>query len=511
MNRRILINESLGETRIAILEDQSLVELYYELPENERMVGDIYYAKVAKVIRGLQAAFIDIGKKQDAFLHFSDLDPRLLGFDPQSKKEEQFKHVGKVDRSLANNDVPIHKGQKILVQITKEPIAKKGARVTTDISIAGRFLVLVPNENMVGVSRKIMRRRERRRLKRVGHEIKPEGFGLVIRTVAEGQDEEALRADCEQLLKRWDKMVKSMQTTHVPAVVHKEMGVLSSVVRDLFTSNISELIIDSKKMHREITRYLKDVSPQLVERVKLHQEKTPIFDKHGIESQINKSLSRKVWLKKGGYLFIDHTEALTAIDVNSGRFRGKSNHDANSLSINLQAAEEISRQLRLRDIGGIIIIDFIDMVQAENRRKLEQHFGRLLKRDRSQVNITKLSEFGIIEMTRERVRPTLLFSISEPCPACMGTGRVISKSTMLAKIERWIKRYRSSHGERSLQIVVHPELAKYLTEGYKSPLRKISWKYWTRVKVVTDENISMDDFRFLNRTGEKDLTDEFMA
>jgi len=245
--------------------------------------------------------------------------------------------------------------------------------------------------------------------------------------------------------------------------------------------------------------------------VKLHQEKTPVFDKFNIESQINKSLSRKVWLKRGGYIFIDHTEALTAIDVNSGRFSGRGDHDSNSLKINLDAAKEIARQLRLRDIGGIIIIDFIDMIHQKNRQKLYDEFKRELRKDRAQANITQPSEFGIIEMTRERVRPALLFAISEPCPACVGTGRVISKSTTSAKIERWIMRYRHEGGSRSVQLVVHPELAKYLSEGKKSPLRKLTWSYWTRIKIVTDENISMDEFRFLDKMGEEDLTDRFMS
>jgi len=509
MEKSIVINVSLNETRIAILENKTLVELYYEVAEKERMVGDVYYARVAKVIKGLQAAFIDIGKKHDAFLHFSDLDDRLLGFDPASKKGNVFPRYSRTGSDP--DDIPIRKGDRILVQITKEPVAEKGARVTTNLSLAGRYLVLVPNDRVVGVSRKIQNRKEKYRLKRVGRSIRPKGFGLVIRTVADGKSEAELKADLDNLIKRWEQLVKNMKNCQLPAVVYKEVGMLSSIIRDLFTADVNKLVVDDKKMYREIVKYLREVSPQLVNRVVLHQKKIPVFDAHNIESQLTKSLSRKVWLKRGGYLFIDHTEALTAIDVNSGRFRGKRDHDANSLKINLDAATEIARQLRLRDIGGIIIIDFIDMVDPKNRQKLQEAFKRELRKDRAQANIAPLSEFGIIEMTRERIRPVLLFAISEPCPACMGTGRVVSKTTTVAKIERWIKRYRSEGGARNVQLVVHPQLADYLSEGYKSPLRKLVWQYWTRIKLMTDENISMDDFRFLDKMGEEDLTDRFMT
>ena len=509
MEKSIIINVSLGEMRLAILEDQTLVELYYELPEKDRMVGDIYYAKVAKVIKGLQAAFIDVGKKQDAFLHFSDLDDRLLGFDPNYKNGHTFPR--RRNYSWTADEVPIKKGDSILVQITKEPLAAKGARVTSNISLPGRYLVLVPNDNVVGVSRKIYNRKEKYRLKRVGRSFRRPGFGMVIRTAAEGKEEAELKADYDGLIKKWDALVKNMKSAKPPQLVHKDVGMLSSVIRDLFTSDINKLIVDDRKLHRDIVRYLRDVSPKLVDRVHFYQEKIPVFDKYHVESQINKSLSRKVWLKRGGYIFIDHTEALTAIDVNSGRFSGKGDHDANSLKINLDAAKEIARQLRLRDIGGIIIIDFIDMINRQNRQKLEHEFKRELRRDRAQANITPLSEFGIIEMTRERVRPALLFAISEPCPACMGTVRVISNSTNETKIERWIKRYRREGGSRSVQLVVHPELAKYLSEGRKSVIRKLTWNYWTRFKVVMDENISLDEFRFLDKMGEEDLTDQFIS
>ena len=505
----IIINVSIGETRIAILEHNKLVELYFELPENDRMVGDIYYGKVAKVVKGMQAAFIDIGKKQDAFLHFSDMGDNFVDF--LTLSDAKFRASRQRFKKGMSPDSYLRAGQHIFVQITKEPIAHKGARVTTNLSLPGRFLVLMPFDNVVGVSRKIIDRDEKIRLKKLGRSLQPEKHGMVIRTVSARKPDQAIKSDLDLLIKAWNEFVKKVGSANAPCLLHKDMGMLSSVIRDLFTEDVDRLIVDNKRLFKQIEKYLKDVSSGLKDRLELYQKKEPIFDEFGIESQITKSLARKVWLRSGGYIFIDHTEALTAIDVNSGRFLGSRSHDSNSLKINLEAAREIARQLRLRDIGGIIINDFIDMTEEKNKKRLQEEFARELRKDRSQVNITPISEFGIIEMTRERVRPALLYSISEPCPACMGTGRVISKSTVAARIERWVKRYRSEKSERSLQLIVHPELARFLKAGYKNPLRRISWKFWTRIKVIEDDNMNMEEFKFLDRNGEEDLTPKFMT
>ena len=528
MNKDIIINASYGETRIAILENKVLTELYFELPENERMVGDIYYGRVAKVVKGMQAAFIDIGMKQDAFLHFSDIGDTFMKFQslfeqkeepqqpqqtqqPQQPQKPQRQQQGQRRREYSRDILPLRNGMPILVQITKEPMANKGARVTTNISLPGRLSVLIPFENIVGVSRKIWKRREKYRLKQIGRKVKPNGFGVVLRTVSEGKDDTIVKADLENLVRTWTKITKTIKKVQPPTLVHKDMGMLSSVVRDLFTPDISRLVVDNKKMYSQIVKYLKELSPQLVDRVQFFSKKEPIFDSFSIESEVQKSLSRKVWLKSGGYIFIDHTEALTAIDVNSGRFHGKRNHDENSLKINIEAGAEIARQLRLRDIGGIIIIDFIDMVEDANKKKLEDAFKTEMRNDRSQANVAPLSEFGIIEMTRQRVRSALLLTISESCPACMGTGRIVNKSTISSKIERWIRRYRTEGGERSIQLVLHPELSKFMTSGYRSHIRRISWKHWMRIKVISNDNMSMDEFRVFNKIGEEDLTEQFMA
>jgi len=349
MKKEIIINISVGESRVAILEDGRLAELYLEKPENERMVGDIYYGKVAKVIKGMQAAFIDIGLNQDAFLHFSDVSENLASFNQIFPRDAVNAPRGGGGGNNNNNQRQHHHGrdygepqlrtgQPILVQVTKEPISSKGARVTTEISLPGRFLVLIPYDDMIGVSRKITNRRERARLKQLGRAIKPQGFGLVIRTVSEGRDEAMLRADLDDLVRTWETLVGKVQKTPPPTLVHKDMDVLSSVIRDLFTNDVSLLAVDNKKMHKQIIKYLHDVAESLVQRTELYTGRVPIFDKYGIEAEITRSLSRKVWLKSGGYIFFDHTEALTAIDVNSGRYIGKKDHDANSLKINLEAA-----------------------------------------------------------------------------------------------------------------------------------------------------------------------------
>lgn len=502
MKKDIIINSSIAETRIAILEDNKLVELFAERPENERMVGDIYFGRVAKVVPGMQAAFVNIGMKQDAFLHFSDVGDTVREYsstiDVGDRPKRPRKRVERREPLLKTN-------QEILVQITKEPIANKGARITAELSLPGRFLVLVPDDSMIGVSRKISDRKEKRKLKNLARQIRPKGFGLIIRTVAEGKTEVELKSDLEALRKEWNIIQKKVKKETPPVLIHKDMGMASSVIRDLFTSDINSLMVDSKKLHREIVKYLKDVAPPLLQRVELYSDKVPIFDKFKIETEINKSLSRKVWLKSGGYVFFDHTEALVAIDVNSGRFISRRDHERSSLKINLEAAHEIARQLRLRDLGGIIVIDFIDMIEDESKKRLHDEFKRELRKDRAQVNITQLSEFGIIEMTRERVRPSLLFALSEPCPACKGTGRIISKTSIVTQIERWIKNYRSISKDRNLELHVNPEFVGFLTKGYKSRIRRIMWKFWMRIKVVADDSVGMDEFKFYRKGEDKEL------
>jgi ribonuclease G len=505
MHKEIIINSSIGETRIAILEEGKLVELFVEKPDRERMVGDIYLGKVVNVVKGMRAAFVNIGQKQDAFLHFSDIGESFSTVSAMIDRDDE----NHVEEEIPPEQIKV--GQEILVQIIKEPISTKGSRLTTQISLPGRFCVLVPNSSMVGVSKKIDSIKERRRLRKVARSMRPDGFGIIVRTVAEGRHEPVLKADIESMLKIWQKLEKKLQNAKPPMLVYKDMGMTSSVIRDLFTSDISKLVVDSKKLYREITTYLKDVARGMVSSIEYYNKKIPIFDFYGIEAEIEKSLARKVWMKSGGYIIFDQTEALVAIDVNSGKFIGHKDHEQNSLKINLEAGTEIARQLRLRDLGGIIVIDFIDMRDERNKRRLHEEFKKELRKDRAQANITPISEFGLIEMTRERVRPSLLFTFSETCPTCKGLGRITAKSTTLTKIERWLRRFKASSKERSIRLVIHPEIKSFLTEGIRSPIRRIMWNQRILIDLQEDQNLDIDEFRFFSKKDSTDITDKFIS
>jgi ribonuclease G len=519
MKKEIIINDATHETRIAILEDGSLVELYVERPEKERMVGDIYKGQVENVLPGMMAAFVDIGHKQNAFLHFSDIGDSVLssfgGVEDENGEEgdesqNRPRRGGRRRRrrragSYRSGDVQIKSGQDLMVQIIKEPISTKGARVTTDISLPGRFMVLVPNNDMIGVSRKIENFRERRRLKRIAREIKPDGFGMIVRTVATDKDKDILKKDLDALVKTWKQIEKDAKKDKAPIQIYQDLSMASSVIRDLFTPDINRVIIDSKKLHKRVTSYLKDVSAGMLSRVELHRNKMPIYDHYGIESEIDASLERKVWIKGGGYLIIEHTEAMLSVDVNSGKFIGRKDHEQNSLKVNMAAARETARQLRLRDIGGLIVVDFIDMEEEGNRKRLYDEMRRELRKDRAKTAVLELSDFGLMQMTRQRIRPSLLYTVSEPCQECDGTGRVLSKEGILTRIERWLARFKVRARDRRLRVTVHPEIAPLL-----SRLRML-FKFWISLEVETDPNMRLEDFKVWSKKREKDITEEFLS
>jgi ribonuclease G len=544
MKKEIVINSTANEHRIAILEDGKLAELFVETPGKERMVGDIYFGKIAKVMPGIRAAFIDVGLQQDAFLHFSDVGSSLSEYNalfdddedddeesptPESappaaegavaptSQAEAAPHQHDSRRGGSHNDrsprvdrdVNLQKGQEILVQITKEPVGKKGVRVTSEISLPGRFLVLLPFDGKVGVSKKLTDFKEKRRLRKVVRSILPAGFGAIIRTVAEGKEDNLIRQDLEELIRVWANIQKAVKTEKPPALVYKDMTTTSSVIRDLFGDRVERVAVDDKKLFKEIKAYVQWMSPDMLDRLEYYKGKEPIFDKYGVEKDIQTLMSKKVWLKSGGYIFLEKTEAMTVIDVNSGRYAAKKEQELNSLRTDLEASREITRQLRLRDIGGIIVIDFIDLDDEKNKKKVYDEVKKELKRDRAKATVLPMTEFGLMQITRQRIRQNVQMSFSDACPTCGGTGMVQSKTTTLNQIERWIKRFKSESREFRLQLNVNPNTGIYLTQGTISRLTKIMFKFFVKVKVVQDPAMAMDEFRFISVKQNKDITEQY--
>jgi len=544
MRKEIIINAAANETRIAITEDGRLAELFVETANKEKMVGDIYLGKVAKVMSGIKAAFIDLGLNQDGFLHFSDIGNRFEEYssmigDDDEEDEKGENGVAVSEPAVAageagrpefpaehgpshphppqnressrppRREIHLEKGQEVIVQITKEPVGKKGVRVTSEVSLAGRFLVLLPFDGKIGISKKIGSFKEKRRLRKIVQSILPEGFGVIIRTVAEGKEEDSLKKDLEDLIKTWREVEKTVKSEKAPCLLYKDMSTTSSVIRDLFSNDVARVVIDSKKLHREIRAYIKYTSAQLLDKIELHRDKAPIFDTFGIEKEIETTLSRKVWLKNGGYIIIEPTEAMVVIDVNSGRYAAKKEQEQNSLRTDLEAAREIKRQLRLRDMGGIIVCDFIDLEDERNKKKVYEELKKEFRKDRAKVTVLPMTEFGLVQITRQRIRQNILHSFTEPCPACGGTGLVRSKTTTLNQLERWIRRFKAETRESKLTLRVHPELALVLRAGTISRLRKIMLKYFVWIKLEADPSTPIGEFRFISGKQDKDITDQF--
>ncbi len=547
MRKEILINSAANETRIAITEDGRLAELFVETAHKEKMVGDIYLGRVAKVMPGIKAAFIDLGLNQDGFLHFSDIGDRfeeyssLIGDDEADVETEEEQVAASEAVAVAANEqvkaisassppeqpagtshgrgsgrppvkpVQLQKGQEIIVQVTKEPVGKKGVRVTSEVSLPGRFLVLLPFDGKVGISKKITNFKEKRRLRKIVQAVLPDGFGAIIRTVAEGKDDALIHKDLEDLVSTWREVEKLVKSEDAPCLLYKDMSTTSSVIRDLFSNDVTRVVTDSRKLHREISAYIRYTSPKLLDKIEHHREKRPIFDTFGVEKEIETTLSRKVWLKSGGYIIIEHTEAMVVIDVNSGRYAAKKDQEQNSLRTDLEASREIARQLRLRDIGGIIVIDFIDLDEERNKKKVYEELKKEFRRDRAKVTVLPMTEFGLVQITRQRVRQNILHSFTEACPACGGTGLVQSKTTTLNHLDRWMRRFVAEGKELRLTLRVNPGLAPTLTAGPMSRLRRMMLRYRLLIKLETDAIIPFGEFRVISRKQERDITDQFKS
>ncbi len=536
MKKEIVINATNEEVRIAIFEDTRLSEFFIEGYERERMLGDIYLGKVARVIPGIKAAFIDIGHKQDAFLHFSDIGNKLeeyaslIGDDSDVDTTEDEHDFDSDERGSAllddsellskskpeprekrsqhysNPATQLQKGQEIIIQVIKEPIGNKGVRVTSEVSIPGRFLVLMPFDNKIGVSKKLSNFKEKRRLKRIVRSILDEGFGAIIRTVADGVDEEALKSDLRQILNTWKKIEEKLKSVKPPTLLYKDMSMTSSVIRDLFNHDVTKAVIDSKKLYKEIKEYAINAAPSISDKIELYRGKEPILERFKIEKEIEGLYSKKVYLKSGGYIYIEHTEAMVVIDVNSGRYYAQSEQELNSLKTNLEAAREIARQLRLRDIGGMIVVDFIDLEDERNKKKIYDELKKEFRKDRAKSTILPMTDFGLVQITRQRVRQSLFHSVKSPCPFCGGSGVITTKSNVVSRIETWIRRYVSSTSERKFELRVNPSVHNYLSEGFINTIWKLRLKFFSWITVVPDATLLPDEVKVYSAKQKKIVT-----
>jgi ribonuclease G len=501
-----LVNAHPDVTRIAILEDGRLMELIVERADGRRIVGNIYLARVNAVLPGMQAAFVDIGLERSAFLHVSDV--RVGGLDArafaQSLVEEKPLQAG--EGGNQSIEELIRRGQEILVQVTKEPIGTKGARVSTRISIAGRYVVSMPGDPVAGVSRKIGDRRERSRLREIVSRVRSDGFGIIARTAGSEQDEDSFKADVERIVERWHEIGDLALKSRAPSLLHQEYDVVTMTIRDLVAGDMTSFLTDSKEVYSVARNYLKRISPELAEKVRLYRGKTPVFDHYGIEGEIAQLMNREVPLKSGGSLVIEQTEALVAIDVNTKRYVGKKSQENTILKTNLEAAREVARQLRLRDIGGIIVIDFIDMDVEEHREKVLNTLRSELGRDRSPTKTCQVSSLGLVEMTRKRVRPSLVQSLSEPCGHCGGSGRVLSALSAATRLERFLERASLRKNHRSVVVSVHPELAAYLLSEEGRRMDYIVEKSKLDVHIYEDRRLRVDEFKAYSLDSHEDIT-----
>ena len=532
MKREILINAGARETRVAILEDGKLVELLVDRPDNRRMVGDVYLGKVEAVLPGIQAAFVDIGTEKSAFLHASDLVRESAEEAEDDEDEDESDNgngdgVASASRNGAEN-VPaavhqsrrgrkappiqdaLKRGQEIMVQISKEPISTKGPRVTAQLSLAGRFLVYIPDSSRVGVSRKIGSGAERQRLKEQVAAILPErSGGVIVRTVSEDVTPEALARDLEMLMAQWKKIQRKSKFTRAPALLHRETGLTRGLVRDLFSAKVDNLKIDSKPVFNEVVEYLKTVAPDLIPRVMLYEAPKPLFDSAGIESEIRNAFKRRCDLPSGGYLIIEPTEALVSIDVNSGRYTGKKDPEKTVLRTNMEAAAEVARQLRLRDVGGIIVCDFIDMETRQSRERVLQELRMHLSRDRARTKAFAVSDLGLVEMTRQRVRQSHYQSMTGPCPTCEGTGRVFTPETIVRRMERSVRRMVIEGRRDNLLVKLHPEVAMYVLEEEKELVHKLQKAASFSLELRDDPLLKPDEFKLVVKGQGRDVTQQY--
>ncbi|MCF8362878.1 MAG: Rne/Rng family ribonuclease [Prolixibacteraceae bacterium] len=513
MSNELFIDVSPSEIVIALVEDKRLVELTREKSGTKFTVGDIYLGKVKKIMPGLNAAFVDVGYEKDAFLHYLDMGPQFATLNKfvqnaLSRKgkslttakmhpEPDIDKNGKVTQQLRS-------GQNIMVQIAKEPISTKGPRLTSELSIAGRYMVLVPFGDKVSVSQKITTVEERNRLKRLVQSIKPRNYGVIIRTASQGKMVADLDQELKRLVKKWESVLPKLKKMRPPSVVLGELSRTTALLRDIYNPDFSNIYINDLAVYEEVSEYIENIAPEKKKTVKLYDKKAPMFDAFGIDKQVKALFGKTVTFKSGAYIIIEHTEAFHVIDVNSGnRAKAANNQETNALEVNLAACEEVARQLRLRDMGGIIVIDFIDMHDTENRQKVYQRMKEVMDADRTKHHILPLSKFCLMQITRQRVRPEQNIDTAEVCPACKGTGKVTPTILFADEIASKVDYIFSDLDHKKIEIQVHPYVEAYLKKGFLSIARKWRWKYMKKIDVVGIDNAGLLEARFFNEAMEE--------
>jgi ribonuclease G len=502
----LVINADGPETRVALIEKGLLAELYIERRRERGIVGNIYKGRVKRVLPGMQAAFVDLGVEKSAFLYVGDIrgapeDFRALFSDSSDDEPKKKRDKGETQKRGTRIEDLVKEGQDVLVQVAKGPIGTKGARVTSYVSLPGRNLVFMPTVDHIGISRRIGSEKERKRLRGIVDSMRPPGAGFIVRTVADGVAEKELRADMEFLIKLWNSILKKKQAQRAPALLYNDLDLLLRTVRDLFTPEVDKLILDSRSEYERLQKFVGAFMPDFAGKIELYQGREPIFDGYGLESEIDRALERKVLLKSGGSLIIDQGEALTAIDVNTGKFVGKKSMSLEETitKTNLEACKEVADQLRLRNIGGMIIVDFIDMDKDSNREKVMRAFEESLKADKAKANVTKISELGLVEMTRKRTRESLGRMLTESCPYCEGKGYVKSKTTVCAEILRRLRRDGNTFRADGIVVTCNPEIADLLVTVEQAYLEELEKKLQRRIIIAAKKRFHVEKFELGDR------------
>ncbi len=494
MSNEILINVTFDEVRVGLLEGGQLVELYIERKRDASLVGNIYKGRVVKVLPGMQSAFVDIGLSRAAFLYVADIKTDIESYEPFLDEEEDSMNlqVGRVKPDMPIEDL-LQEGQEVLVQVSKDPLGSKGARVTSYITLPGRYLVLMPGLEHIGISRRITEEDERQRLKTLVEGMKPKGYGLIVRTASEGAVEEELKNDLEFLMLLWKNIQQKKEKVSAPTLLYSDLDLVIRSVRDLMSPDVDRVIIDSKEEFERLREFVNSYFPKLADKIELYEGQEGLFDSYGVELDISRALGRKVWLKSGGYIVIDQTEAMTVIDVNTGKFVGKENLQDTILKTNLEAVKEIAYQIRLRNLGGIIIIDFIDMESADDRERVFNALKEAMKKDKAKTTIYNISELGLIQMTRKRVRESLGHTLCNSCPYCEGKGFVLSPRTVCFEIFRKIERLSAPKGTKVI-ITAHSSVADLLTDEERVVVEEIEKKKNLEIIVKEDPNIHQEHY-----------------